>query len=196
MIDLNPLVIARSQCKPPPNASPDEFLAIWYSITDRVTYFPGATGKVTFTGCFHDLPDGLQTHIFAPLGVELRSRWQVGGSLPGEPAVPVELGLDVPRVGLYLREDVEMRCNFLTTPFVKKELLKSHKTLVDRIVEKAKDTSPAQLIDANLAAAARGSPNDISGPSIYGQSHGQSASGPSTQNQYGQTPLAINELPA
>jgi hypothetical protein len=181
MIDLNPLVIERSPCKPPANATPEEMHAAWYSITDSITYLPGLSGKVTFCGCFHDLPDGLQTHIFAPMGVEIRSRWIVGGSLPGEPAAPVELGLGIPRVGLYLREDVDLRCNFLTTPFVKKTLVKSHSMLVDKMVEKAKNESVDQA-DADLIASQR-----QEAPLLYNTAGQSSSHAPRGQ---------ITELPA
>jgi len=36
-----------------------------------------------------------------------------------------------------LKEDVEMRCNFLATSFVKKELKTAHHQLVQRLIEKA-----------------------------------------------------------
>jgi hypothetical protein len=140
MIDLNPLVINREPCKAPSFATPEEYHAIWYEITDRISYLPGgmAKGSVTYHGCFHDLAEGLQTHVYAPLGLDIRSRWVLGGNLPGEPVAPVELGLGIPKVGLYLREDVEMKCNIMMISFVKKNLKRSHSTLVDRLLEKAK----------------------------------------------------------
>jgi len=139
MIDLNPLVIDRFPCKAPRNATAEEYHCIWYQLTDKVQYLPGgmASGKVSYTACFHDLANGLQTHVYAPLGLDIKGKWSLGGSLPGEPKEPVELGLNVPRDGLYLREDVEMRCNMMMTSFVKKTLKKAHSTLVDRIVEKS-----------------------------------------------------------
>lgn len=152
MIDLNPLVIERGRTKAPSFASAEEYHALWYAITDRISYLPGglAQGKVTYHGCFNDLPDGLQTHVYAPMGLEIRSRWLLGGNLPGEPAVPVELGLGIPRQGLYLREDVDMKCNLLMVSFVKKNLKNSHSTLVDRMLEKAKLTEVGKS-NASLA---------------------------------------------
>ena len=32
MIELNPLVVERFKCRPPSNATPEEFHAIWYTI--------------------------------------------------------------------------------------------------------------------------------------------------------------------
>lgn len=32
------------------------------------------------------------------------------------------MGIDAPKEGLYLREDIDLRCSFLTTSFVKKNL--------------------------------------------------------------------------
>ena len=137
MIDLNPLVTERHPIRPPPSATAEEAHCQWYSISDRISYLPGVHGSLTFLGCFHDLPDGLQTHILAPMGLDMKGRWTLGGSLPGEPRQPQELGLGVPKQGLWLKEDVEMKCNFAMTRFVRKTTEKAHGTLVDRLVEKA-----------------------------------------------------------
>jgi hypothetical protein len=140
MIDLNPLVIDRRRLPEPPRyAEPDEQKSNWYEITDMIEYLPGglAKGKVSYCGCFHDLPDGLQTHIHAPMGLELRARWTLCGSLPGEPQESIELGLDVPRTGLYVRETVEMKCNIILAPFVKKTLKKAHHGVVEKMIQKA-----------------------------------------------------------
>lgn len=48
--------------------------------------------------------------------------------------------MGVPLTGLYLREDVDMRCNFMLTGFVRANLKKSHAALVEKMVEKAKVT--------------------------------------------------------
>lgn len=140
MIDLNPLVKERHPIKPPADAPDDELKCIWYSLTDRITYLPGglASGDISYTCAFHDLPDGIQTHCRAPLNVDIRDKWTLCGTLPGEPAEPVELGIGAPATGLYIREDVDLRCNLLMTGFVKKNLKKSHATLVDHLVEKAR----------------------------------------------------------
>jgi hypothetical protein len=146
MIDLNPLVTERHPIKPPPESTPEEFNCKWYSVTDKVNYLPGGlySGSVTFNGCFHDLPDGLQTHIYAPMGLNMKGRWTLGGTLPGEPIAPVEIGLGVPKTGLWLREDVDMKCNFAMTKFVRGTTKKAHSTLVNRLVEKA------HLIEAQI----------------------------------------------
>ncbi|KFX90191.1 hypothetical protein O988_08305 [Pseudogymnoascus sp. VKM F-3808] len=139
MIDLNPLVEERHVIKPPPQATPEEFHCIWYEVTDRVQYLPGGmySGKVSYPVCFHDLPNGIQTHCYAPMGLEIKGKWSLGGSLPGEPREAVEMGLNVPLVGLYVREDVDMRCNIMLTNFVKKTFKKSHAQLVQRLSLKA-----------------------------------------------------------
>ncbi|ESZ90530.1 hypothetical protein SBOR_9079 [Sclerotinia borealis F-4128] len=146
MIDLNPLVEERHPIKPPPNATAEEYHCLWYSLTDRVQYLPGGlmSGKVSYTCCFHDLENGLQTHCYAPMGLNIRGKWTLGGSLPGEPVAPVEMGAGVPLHGLWLREDVDMKCNIVMTSFVKKTLKKSHSALVNRLVVKA------QLLDRSI----------------------------------------------
>ncbi|PKX99357.1 uncharacterized protein P174DRAFT_447867 [Aspergillus novofumigatus IBT 16806] len=117
MIELNPLVINFAQCKPPSFAPADEFHTIWYELTDRISYLPGGLlqGNVSYKGCFHDLPRGLQTHVYAPTGLDIRDKW----------------------TGLYLREDIQMRCQIWATSFVKRTLKKAHSTLVDRLIMKA-----------------------------------------------------------
>ena len=138
MIDLNPLVIERHPIKPPREAEPEEVNCSWYSVTDKVNYIPGLySGKLTFNACFNDLPDGMQSHIYAPMGLDMRGKWSVGGSLPGEPRQNVEMGHNIPKTGLYLREDVDMRVNFTMTSFVKKTTKKTHTTLVERLIEKS-----------------------------------------------------------
>jgi hypothetical protein len=57
--------------------------------------------------------------------------------MPGEPKQPAELGLGIPREGLYIREDVRMKCNIMMISFVKKTFKESHLQLSDRLVEKA-----------------------------------------------------------
>lgn len=139
MIDLNPLVEERHPIKAPAKATPEEFHCVWYSLTDKVSYLPGGliSGKVTYQACFHDLVNGLQTHCYAPMGLDIKGKWTLGGTLPHEPKEAVEIGLGAPKNGLWLREDVDMRCNMLMTTFVKKTLKKAHLTLVDRLVEKS-----------------------------------------------------------
>ena len=140
MIELNPLVIEHHPIKTPRDAPADEFLdCVWQSLTDKIHYLPGGMvkGKVSYKACFHDLPLGLQTHIYAPLGLDIREKWSVGGSLPGEPPETRELGLDVPAQGLYLREDGDMRCSRFLTSFVRKNLDSAHHVLVERIFKKA-----------------------------------------------------------
>ncbi|KAF7859693.1 hypothetical protein EAF04_008772 [Stromatinia cepivora] len=146
MIDLNPLVEERHPIKPPQNATAEEYHCLWYSLTDRVQYLPGGlmSGKVSYTCCFHDLENGLQTHCYAPMGLNIRGKWTLGGSLPGEPIAPVEMGAGVPLDGLWLREDVDMKCNIVMTSFVKKTLKKSHSALVERLVVKA------QILDRSI----------------------------------------------
>lgn len=155
MIELNPLVIEHHPVKTPRDAPKDEFLdCAWHEMTDRISYLPGGIvkGKVTYKGCFHDLPNGLQTHVYAPMSLDIREKWTVCGALPGEPEEARELGLNTPRRGLYLREDGEMKCNMLVTSFVRKNLDNSHKVLVERILAKA-ERIQAQINYNNASAS-------------------------------------------
>ncbi|EEA19381.1 hypothetical protein TMatcc_009513 [Talaromyces marneffei ATCC 18224] len=148
IITLNPLVTHHGRTRPPEHALPDEHSSAWYEITDKIEYIPGTslTGSVTYTACMHDLPNGLQTHIHAPGGLEIRGKWQLLGWLPGEERDAPEIGTEqhgIPREGLYLREDCDLKCNFFLTHFVKKSIHKSHKVLVKRLLKLASErTAP------------------------------------------------------
>jgi hypothetical protein len=137
MIDLNPTHEERHMTKPPPEASPEEYHCQWYQITDKISYLPGVGGKVNFKACFHDLPMGVQVHVYAPMGLDIKQKWTLAGNLPHEPAQPAEIGIGAPISGLYIREDVEIKCNFLVTRFVRKTLTDGLATLVARLVVKS-----------------------------------------------------------
>jgi hypothetical protein len=148
VIELNPLVTGFQAVKAPRDAPSDEFYATWYEISQRIQYIPGigklGSGAIKFKGCFHDMPWGLQTHIYAPAGVDLRNKWQICGNQPGEPTETRELGLGAPPEGLYLREDIEIKCNMTMVGFVKKENKAASKILVERLIKKA------ELLDSGV----------------------------------------------
>lgn len=175
MIELNPLVLRHSRCDPAEAAPKEEHVCHWYEMTDQINYLPGGMmkGEVTYKAAFHNLPHGLQTHVYAPAGLDLREKWTVCGNAPGEPRVPVEMGSELPREGLYIREDVDMRCNIFLTGFVKKNLNKSHKVVVDRIVEKAAGTFTPTDSDRS------GRPQNLQRPDLRQTIH--PSSGPSTR---------------
>lgn len=179
MIDLNPLVIERHPIEPPQHSSPEELSCIWYSLTDRIHYLPGgiADGQIDYTACFHDLKAGLQTHVFAPMGVEIKNKWTLGGNMPGEPRDVAELGLGVPKDGLWIREDVDLRCNVLMTGFVKKTLKKAHASLVARLVENA------HIAEKDNVSRSTSTPNTIEGSG--GISMNSSASGSGSGSGFG-----------
>lgn len=155
MIELNPLVIRYSRCQPTPSA-PDEERAsdwTWYELTDRISFLPGKLfrGKISYKGSFRDLPRGLRTHIYAPTGVDIRATWSVGGNKEvGEEgqtssdATNMNDGLDGEGQGLYLREEVDLRCPFWSAGFVKRTMRRSHGVLVDRLIGKAGHGAEAQ----------------------------------------------------
>lgn len=159
MITLNPLVIRFKRTLAPTTASLEEQESCkWYEMTDEISYLPYGVmkGEVSYKGGFYDLPDGLQTHVFAPAGVDLRGLWKIGGNLPGEPRASSELGLDVPRDCLYLREDVDLRCNILLSSFVKRNLKKSHAVLVKTLIEKADEIGERLKLNGGLGISNSG----------------------------------------
>ncbi|KAI0478156.1 hypothetical protein F4859DRAFT_48743 [Xylaria cf. heliscus] len=155
VITLNPLVLSHKQIKAPRDAASDEYFSTWYEITERVQFVPGmgkfGSGKISFNACFHDLPWGLQTHVYAPLNIDMRNKYRIGGNQPGvEPPEPPEIGLadlGVPKDGLYLREDIEIRCNIAMVATVKAQMKASSKEMVQRIIKKA------ELLDAGILQA-------------------------------------------
>lgn len=155
VITLNPLVIDHKPIPAPRDAAADEFYSTWYEITERVQFVPGAgklgSSKITFRGCFHNMPWGLQTHTYVPFGIDLRNRYRIAGNQPGvEAPEHRELGLEAlgaPKDGLYLREDIEIRGNISVVGFVKSQLKAASKEMVQRIIRKA------ELLDAGVLHA-------------------------------------------
>ena len=151
IIRLNPLVIEHHPIQAPQHAEKDECFSVWYKITEKINFVPGiaklGSGKFSFKGAFHDMPSGLQTHMYIPMGVDLRHKWQIRGNQPGEPPEPRELESPAPVEGLYLREDVEIKCNITFVGIVKKELKAASKVLVERMVRKA------ELLDSGVLHA-------------------------------------------
>ncbi|OQO06129.1 hypothetical protein B0A48_08717 [Cryoendolithus antarcticus] len=139
LIRLNPLVLRFDQSTPPATAPPDEQECTWYEITDQINYGL-VKSEVTYKACFNDLPNGVQTHVYAPAGLDIRERWTVGGNEAGEPREILELGVDAPRDGLYVREDVQMRCNVFLSRYVKRNLNKAHKVVIQRVGALAETT--------------------------------------------------------
>jgi len=145
MIQLNPLVTGVRAIDAPRDAAADEFFAQWYEISEIITWGFGMKKKIAFKGVFHDIPNGLQTHVYAPMGVDMRNKWSIRGNQPGEPREPRELGVETPMEGLYLREDVEIVCNLALTSFVKKEQKAAAGVMVDRLTRKAEMLDEGRL---------------------------------------------------
>ncbi|KAL2867150.1 uncharacterized protein BJX67DRAFT_381171 [Aspergillus lucknowensis] len=152
IITLNPLVLSHRPIKAPQYATADEYYYTWYEITERVQVVPGlgklGSGKINFKGCFHNVPWGLQTHTYAPMGIDLRNNWRIVGNGPDEPSEVQDPHLQVGlERGLYLREDIEIECNLTLMSLVRAQLKAATKVLVDRLLKKA------ELLDAGVLQA-------------------------------------------
>ena len=149
IIELNPLVIEHHPVQAPKDAPADEFFSVWHEIHERIQYVPGlgkmGSGKISFKGVFHDMPWGLQTHTYAPAGVDIRIKYQIKGNQPGEARAPRELGDKAPADGLYLQEDVEIVCNFTMISFVRKNMQKATAIMIARLLKKAELLDAGQL---------------------------------------------------
>ena len=145
VITLNPLVLSHQRIKPPVDAPADEAESIWYEITERIQFIPGlgkaGASTIQFNGVFHDVPWGLQTHIYAPMSIDMRAQYRIAGSQAGiEKSAPRELGLEnigAPKEGLYLRADIEFKCNVALASFVAKTSTGAIGEMVSRMVKKA-----------------------------------------------------------
>lgn len=140
MIELNPLVIQYDRVKTPALAPAEEYPWAWFQLTDKLLRLPRRIhfGNVTYKVSFNDLPDGLQSHVYAPAGLEIKTKWTVEGNTPGEPSEPAESApSDAPREGLYLHEDVVIYSRPFMTTYVKKTMRKAHAVLVERLVANA-----------------------------------------------------------
>lgn len=152
IITLNPLVLSYHPVKAPRDAAADEYYSTWYEIIERVQYLPGlgklGSGKISFKGSFQNTSWGLQTHTFVPLGIDIRSKWRIGGNQPNESSKPKEFRIDgEPESGLYLREDIQIECNLTLVSFVKSQMKAASRVLVDRLIKKA------ELLDAGVLQA-------------------------------------------
>lgn len=191
LITLNPLVTDYHAIKAPRDAPNDEYYSTWYEIEQKIQFVPGigkmGSGKVTFRGCFHDMPWGVQTHMYVPFNVDLRHKYQIKGNQPGEPPEPKELGSNAPSEGLYLRCDTQIKSNMAMISFIKKELKAASKTMLDRMLKKA------ELIDAGVLQAMfddngklqTANPNDRSRPNEPG------SPGPFSPSVYGPNGLNL-----
>ncbi|KJY02366.1 hypothetical protein TI39_contig58g00015 [Zymoseptoria brevis] len=137
VIELNPLVTGVKAIDAPRTASSEEYFSQWYEISEIITWGFGMKKKISFKGVFHDQPWGLQSHVYAPMGVDLRNKYRIGGNQPGEPRETKELGVETPLDGLYLREDVEIVCNVALASFVKKETKEATGKMIERLARKA-----------------------------------------------------------
>jgi hypothetical protein len=146
VIQLNPLVTGVRSIEAPRNASTDEYYSSWYEISQIITWGLGIKSKYSFKGVFHDQPWGLQTHVYAPLGVDMRNKYRIGGNQPGEPREARELGVDTPVDGLYLREDVEITCNVAMMGIVKKEAKEATGIMINRLTRKAELLDEGKLL--------------------------------------------------
>lgn len=129
MIEQNPLVIHYERISTPDDAPEDERDGAWYELTDRISYLPCGLlqGKLNYRGYLHDTPQGLRTHIYAPLGVHIHDYWTVHRR-------KIFAGETGPPSVFYLQEEVELICPFITTSFVRRTLSQSHSELVTRLV--------------------------------------------------------------
>lgn len=169
VIRLNPLVTDTKKIETPQHASPDEYFAQWYEITEKITFLPGWKKTLKFQGCWYDQPWGVQTHSLMKPLFHLRCTYRIGGNQPGEPRETAELGVNKPSDGLYLREDIQI--DLLTgvpASFVKKEMQNASATMIARMKRKAELLDDGRLLamfeDGKLKTTRAGTMNMFDTP--------------------------------
>ena len=85
------------------------------------------------------------------MNVNLRNKYRIGGNQPSfEPPEIPEISikaLSTPSDRLYLKEDIEIKCNIAVISFVKSQTKKAGGEMVRRIIKKA------ELLDAGILQA-------------------------------------------
>ena len=150
MITQNPLVVHHAPCPPPPFAPPDEIDAIWFELTDRIDYLPCGLlpGLIHYHASFRDTPHGLQSHVYAPMGVQIRNDWRLRrrGDSQDDHGAGHEGDTSESESGqLCLQETTDLRCPFGTTLFIRRTMRQAHAELVARLATAAslsRDSSP------------------------------------------------------
>lgn len=141
MIRLNPLTYDPKTIEPPPLTSTEELDFQWYEIKDRIEYLPKGlwSSTIVYRACFRDREDSLETHTYAPMGIKTVSKWTVPETSTDETRTQ-----DGAEGGTYLREEVEMTCNFLLLAFVKRTMVDAHKEMARILGEKLQEMLASQ----------------------------------------------------
>jgi len=141
IIELNPLVLKHHFVKALNNIFSDEYFLTWHEITKHLQYI----SKMTFKKVFHNMPWGLQTHIYALTEINLKNKYQIKGSQLNKPWMLWELSNKNSINELYLQENVKIMCNFIITSYVKKNVQKASAMLIAQMLKKAKLLNAEQL---------------------------------------------------
>ncbi|KAK6063276.1 hypothetical protein SCUP515_12562 [Seiridium cupressi] len=129
LMDLGSLTSERHPIEPPAEAPPEEHHHTWqwYSITEKFR-LPKDVGSGEFSSKvgFLDLPNGMISHVYSQLGVEVRDHWTISSS-PSKSAQ---------ESSLWLKVDSEIKCKFILRSFVKRKIKQSRLGFVQRVIEK------------------------------------------------------------
>ncbi|KAL5594713.1 hypothetical protein BROUX41_001628 [Berkeleyomyces rouxiae] len=155
MLYLSPLVVSHKAIRAPANCPPDERSCSWYQIRGKGWHLPGSnkmTGDSSYTIALESTPVGCTAHSYAPLNIDIRSAWMLGGRLPGEGDRRTDgysAPENAPPSGLYVREDVEIRCPTLMSGYIKKMIKKSQNALTEKLQQRARRHSSKPFLGAS-----------------------------------------------
>ncbi|KKF93647.1 hypothetical protein CFO_g4001 [Ceratocystis platani] len=155
MVRTSPLVVSHKPIRAPANCPADERDCTWFQLRGKGWHLPGSnkmTGDSSYTVALQSTPIGCTVHLYAPMNIDIRSTWMLGGRLPGEydrRSDGYSAPEGAPASGLYLREDVEIRCHSLMTGYVKKHIKKSHNSIGDRLQQRARRHSSKPFLGSS-----------------------------------------------
>ncbi len=141
IIELNLLVLKHHFVKVLNDTFSDEYFLTWHEITEHLQYI----SKMTFKKVFHNMPWGLQTHIYVLTEINLKNKYQIKGSQLNKPQMLWELSNKSSVDELYLQENVKIMCNFIIISYVKKNVQKVLTVLIAQMLKKAKLLDAEQL---------------------------------------------------
>ncbi|KAH6653361.1 hypothetical protein BKA67DRAFT_537045 [Truncatella angustata] len=160
LMDLGSLTKERHPIKPPAEAPPEEHHHTWqwYSITEKFR-LPKDVGSGEFGSKvgFLDLPNGMISHVYSQLGVEVRDYWTISTRPPKSNK----------ESSLWLKVDSEIKCKLILKSFVKWKVKQSRLGFVHRVIDKIQN--PHQFGIESLGQT-RSSPStaETEGPAYFG----------------------------
>ncbi|KAI1863600.1 hypothetical protein JX265_008817 [Neoarthrinium moseri] len=138
LMDLGSLTKERHPINPPPEAPPEEHHGAWqwYSITEQFR-LPKDVGSGEFSSKvgFLDLPNGMISHVYSQLGIEVRDHWTIQSSQSKSSGGPT----------LWVKVESDIKCKFILRSFVKRKVKQSRLGFVNQVLQKTRNSVLAKI---------------------------------------------------